>query len=539
MPTLSSRLTPTSAAFQANVARMRERLEAVLALQAQVVAASAARRETFEARGQLLPRERVARLLDRGSDFLELSPLAGLGMHDDDGRKSVLGGGSIVGIGTVCGKRVLINANDSALKGGTIAPMGLKKALRAQEISREHKLPLISLVESGGANLLYQAEIFVEGGRSFANQARLSAAGIPQTAVVHGASTAGGAYLPGLSDYVVLVRGRSSIYLAGPPLVKAAIGEDADEESLGGADLHAGVTGLGEYLAEDDAHALELTRELTDRLQWDTVPTGNLAAEHPEPLFDREELLGIVPADEREPYDARELLARLVDGSRFLEFKSGFGSDTVCGNARIEGHAVGILANNGPIQPQGSAKAAHFIQWCDSMGMPLVFVQNTTGYMVGRAAEQAGAIKHGSKMIQAVANARVPKFTLVVGGSFGAGNYGMCGRGFDPRFIFAWPSARTAVMGGTQAAMVMDIVNRAKLAKLGLPANDEALAAMSEGLKRRLDAESTALFGTARLWDDGIVDPRDSRRILGLCLAIAAEADARTLRPSTYGVARP
>ena len=535
MPTLTSRLNPGSAAFLVNVARMRERLDQVLALQAQVVAASAARRETFEARGQLLPRERVARLLDRGSDFLELSPLAGLGMHDDDGRKSVLGGGSIVGIGTVCGKRVLINANDSALKGGTIAPMGLKKALRAQEIARENKLPLISLVESGGANLLYQAEIFVEGGRSFANQARLSAAGIPQIAVVHGASTAGGAYLPGLSDYVVLVRGRSSIYLAGPPLVKAAIGEDADEESLGGAELHAGVTGLGEYLAENDAHALELTRELVDSLSWDTALASNSAAE---PLFDREELLGVVPADEREPYDVREVLARLVDGSAFLEFKAAYAADTVCGHASLMGHRIGIIGNNGPIQPAGSTKAAQFIQLCDQSGTPLVFLQNTTGYMVGREAERSGAIKHGSKMIQAVANARVPKFTVVLGGSFGAGNYGMCGRGFDPRFIFAWPSARTAVMGGAQAAMVMDIVNRNKLQRAGQAADEAALRAMSQQLQQRLDAESTALFGTARLWDDGLIDPRDTRRILGLCLDLARESAQRTLRPNTFGVAR-
>jgi len=535
MPVLSSRLDPGSATFRANTARMRERLDEVLALQAQVVAASAARRETFEARGQLLPRERVARLLDRGSDFLELSPLAGLGMHDDDGRKSVLGGGSIVGIGTVCGKRVLINANDSALKGGTIAPMGLKKALRAQEIARENKLPLISLVESGGANLLYQAEIFVEGGRSFANQARLSAAGIPQIAVVHGASTAGGAYLPGLSDYVVLVRGRSSIYLAGPPLVKAAIGEDADEESLGGAELHASVTGLGEYLTENDAHAMELTRELVDSLSWDTSPASSSATE---PLFDREELLGIVPADEREPYDVREVLARLVDGSAFLEFKAAYAADTVCGHARLMGHRIGIIGNNGPIQPAGSTKAAQFIQLCDQSGTPLLFLQNTTGYMVGREAERSGAIKHGSKMIQAVANARVPKFTVVLGGSFGAGNYGMCGRGFDPGFIFAWPSARTAVMGGAQAAMVMDIINRNKLQRAGQAADEAALRAMSQQLQQRLDAESTALFGTARLWDDGLIDPRDTRRILGLCLDLARESAQRTLRPNTFGVAR-
>ncbi|MBX3600546.1 MAG: acyl-CoA carboxylase subunit beta [Rubrivivax sp.] len=535
MTVLVSKLDPASAAFRANAARMHERWAEVQRLQALVVAESASKREKFEQRGQLLPRERVARLVDRGSEFLELSPLAGLGMHDDDGKKSVMGGGSIVGIGVVAGRRVLVSASDSAIKGGTVAPMGLKKALRAQELARENKLPLIALVESGGANLMYQAEIFVDGGRTFANQARLSAAGIPQIAVVHGSSTAGGAYLPGLSDYVVLVRGRSSIYLAGPPLVKAAIGEDAGEEELGGAEMHASVTGLGEYLAEDDAHAIALAREIVAALPWDPAPAR---APAPEPRYPAEELMGIVPADEREPYDVREVVARLVDGSDFLEFKAAYAGDTVCGHARLHGHAIGIVGNNGPIQPQGSTKAAQFIQLCDQSGTPLVFLQNTTGYMVGKAAEQAGAIKHGSKMIQAVANARVPKFTVVLGGSFGAGNYGMCGRGFDPRFIFAWPSARTAVMGGAQAAKVMDIVNRNKLQKMGLPANDEALAAMSDALRQRLDAESAALFGTARLWDDGIIDPRDTRRVLGLCLAVAAEAAARTLRPNTFGVAR-
>jgi geranyl-CoA carboxylase beta subunit len=385
---------------------------------------------------------------------------------------------------------------------------------------------------------MYQAEIFVDGGRSFANQARLSAAGIPQVAVVHGSSTAGGAYLPGLSDYVVLVKGRSSIYLAGPPLVKAAIGEDATDEALGGAELHATVTGLGEYLADDDAHAVAIARELFRMLPWDEVaPT----AAAPAPRFDAEELMGIVPTDDRVPYDVREVIARIVDGSEFLEFKAAYSTDTVCGHASIEGHRVGVIGNNGPIQPTGSVKAAQFMQLCDQSGTPLVFLQNTTGYMVGTAAERAGAIKHGSKMIQAVANARVPKFTIVLGGSYGAGNYGMCGRGFDPRFIFAWPTARTAVMGGAQAAMVMEMVSRGKLAKSGVPMNEQAeagLKAMSEQLKRRLDAESDVLYGTARLWDDGIIDPRDTRRVLALCLAIARESAARELRPNTFGVAR-
>ena len=324
-------------------------------------------------------------------------------------------------------------------------------------------------------------------------------------------------------------------FLAGPPLVKAAIGEDATDEELGGAVTHAEVTGLGEYLSENDAHAIALARELMDKLPWDAAGSARSFAE---PRFGREELMGIVPADEREPYDVREVIARLVDGSDFLEFKPGYGSETVCGHARLHGHAVAVIGNNGPIQPVGSSKAAQFMQLADQSGTALVFLQNTTGYMVGSAAERGGAIKHGSKMIQAVANARCPKFTVVLGGSYGAGNYGMCGRGFDPRFIFAWPSARTAVMGGAQAAKVMDIVNRAKLERAGQPVNEEALAAMSDALRLRLDKESTALFGTARLWDDGIIDPRDTRRVLGLCLDLAAEADARRLRPNSFGVAR-
>jgi geranyl-CoA carboxylase beta subunit len=535
MPAIRSKIKPKSDAFAANTQRMLGLLAEVQRLEGLVIAESESKRDKFEKRKQLLPRERVARLLDRGTPFLELSRLAGLNMHDDDGKKSVMGGGSIVGIGVVAGKRCIISASDSAVKGGTVAPMGLKKGLRVQQIAQENKLPLISLVESGGANLMYQSEIFIEGGRTFANQARMSAMGLPQIAVVHGSSTAGGAYLPGLSDYVILVRGRSNIFLAGPPLVKAAIGEDCTEDELGGAETHAQVTGLGEYLCEDDAHAIAMAREVMDKLRWDLAAADTAFAE---PLFDEQELMGIAPADEREPYDVREVIARLVDGSDFLEFKAEYGAEMMCGHARVQGNLVGILGNNGPIQPTGSTKAAQFIQLCDQTGTPLVFLQNTTGYMVGSVAERSGAIKHGSKMIQAVANARVPKFTFILGGSYGAGNYGMCGRGFDPRFIFAWPTARTAVMGGAQAAKVMDIVNRSKVERMGMEANEEALAAMSDGLRLRLDKESAALFGTARLWDDGIIDPRDTRRVLGLCLALAAEADARKLHPNTFGVAR-
>ena len=536
MPALRTALNTKSPSYQANVDRMTERLEQVRALETLVRDGSADKRAKFDQRGQLLPRERVARLLDRGSPFLEFSTLAGLGMHDDDGKKSVLGGGTIIGVGIVAGKRCLVTASDSALKGGTISPMGLKKGLRAQEIARENKLPLICLVESGGANLMYQAEIFVDGGRSFANQARLSSMGIPQIAVVHGSSTAGGAYLPGLSDYVVLVKGRSSIYLAGPPLVKAAIGEDATDEELGGAEMHASVTGLGEYLTDNDAHAIALTRDLVDKLKWDaaTAPRTDVVA----PLYDEQELLGCISADDREPFDTREVIARIVDGSDFLEFKAEYGHETLCGHARINGHLVGILGNNGPIQPSGSTKAAQFIQLCDQSGTPLVFLQNTTGFMVGKTAEHTGAIKHGAKMIQAVANARVPKFTVVLNGSFGAGNYGMCGRGFDPRFIFSWPSARTAVMGGAQAAKVMELVTRGKMERAGMPVNDAMLEGMSGEIRKRLDAEASVLFGTARLWDDGVIDPRDTRRVLSMCLDMAEEAEQRQLRPNTFGVAR-
>jgi len=363
MPSLVSKLSPRTSSFLANSERMARELAAITQLEQKVRASSAQKRDKFEKRGQLLPRERVASLLDRDAPFLELSTLAGFGMHDDRGEKEPMG--SIVGIGVVQGKRCIVLANDSAMKGGTVSPMGLKKSLRAQEIAAEQRLPLVYLVESGGANLAYQSELFVEGGRSFANQARLSAAGIPQVSVVHGSSTAGGAYLPGLSDYVVLVKDRSKVFLAGPPLVKAAIGEDTTDDELGGAQLHASVTGLGEYLAADDAEALALVRDLFDKLSWEGTPAPGRYAE---PLYAPEELLGVVPADEREPYDVREVIARVVDGSDFLEFKAAYGPETVCGHARIEGHIVGILGNNGPIQPQGSTKAAHFIQLCDQSG---------------------------------------------------------------------------------------------------------------------------------------------------------------------------
>lgn len=542
MPVLSSRIDPHGEQFQANRAAQLGLLEELRAAEKRVRDNSARQAEKFARRGQLLPRDRIARLLDRGAPFLELSTLAGYKMHDDDGRGDASGGGCIIGIGVVAGVRCIVTASDSGIKGGAVSPMGLRKSLRAQEIALSHKLPLISCVESAGANLLYQAEIFVDGGRVFANMARLSAAGVPQITIVHGSSTAGGAYLPGLSDYVIAVRGHAKVFLAGPPLVEAALGEVATDEELGGAEMHATVTGTAEYMAEDDAHALFLARELMANLGRAPLHHTTGAGLEPRafrpPRFDPEELLGAVPVDFKKPYDVREVVARLVDDSEFFEFKALYGSQTVCGHASIEGHAVGILGNNGPIHPDGACKAAQFIQLCCQSGTPLLFLQNTTGYMVGTAAERAGMVKHGSKMIQAVANATVPKLTVILSGSFGAGNYGMCGRSYDPRFIFAWPASRIAVMGGEQAARVMEIITAAKFARMGVTPDPDALAQMSRSIRDRLDAESTALYATARLWDDGIIDPRDTRQVLALSLAICREGEARTLRPNTFGVAR-
>jgi geranyl-CoA carboxylase beta subunit len=545
MPILQSSLDTRAEAFQQNRAQMLALVEGFRALEAQVRAHGEAARPKFEQRGQLTPRERVARLLDPGSPFLELSTLAGYKMHDDNGRKDTLGGGNITGIGFVAGVRCLVSANDSAIKGGSIAPMGLQKSLRAQRIAQENKLPCIGLVESGGANLNYQSEIFVEGGRIFCEMARASAAGIPQITVVHGSSTAGGAYLPGLSDYVIVVRGRAKIFLAGPPLVKAAIGEDATDEELGGAQMHAEISGLAEYLAEDDAHGIRIARELLAKLGWNAnLPVATPRSFAP-PRYDVDELCGLVPPDPRIPWDIRELIARLVDGSEFLEFKALWGSDTVCGHAAIEGHACGIVANAGPIMPEGSCKAAQFIQLCCQANIPILYLQNTTGYMVGREVEQRGAIKHGAKMIQAVANATVPQLTLLIGGGYGAGNYGMCGRAFDPRFIFAWPNSKVAVMGAEQIGMVMELITKAKFAasdhmldEAARKIRDENVVMMRDTLVKRIESESNALFATARLWDDGIIDPRDSRRVLAMALATCRDAQARTLVPNTFGIAR-
>ena len=537
MPVIESLLNPTDADFARNCAAMQAFIDGFRAVEQGVLDKARQARARFEKRGQLLPRERLGLLLDAGAPFIELCPLAGYKLHDDkDG--TLAGGGLIAGIGHVSGVRCLVIANNSAIKGGTISPSGLKKSLRLQQIAAENKLPVITLAESGGANLAYAADIFIEGARTFANQARLSAAGIPQITVVHGSSTAGGAYQPGLSDYVVVVRGKAKMFLAGPPLLKAATGEIASEEDLGGAEMHARTAGTAEYLAEDDADGVRLAREIIASLPWNQRLPAAQPRAWDEPLYPAEELLGVVPADPKQPYDVREIIARIADGSRFLDFKNEYDAQTVCGHLSLFGYPCGLIGNNGPITPQGAAKAAQFIQLCDQSNIPLLFVHNTTGFMVGTDAEQQGVIKHGSKMIQAVANARVPKLTLVVGGSYGAGNYAMCGRGLDPRFIFAWPNSRTAVMGGAQAGKVLRIVTEDKHARDGNTADPKMLDMLEQATAQKLDSQSTALYGTASLWDDGLIDPRDSRTLFGLLLDICAEAASRPLNTNTFGVAR-
>ncbi|MGP0012470.1 geranyl-CoA carboxylase subunit beta [Pseudomonas sp.] len=537
MPVIESRLDGLGEDFARHRLAMLAGLEQIRQLEQNLLDKAESAREKFASRGQLLPRERLNLLLDPGAPFLELASLAGYKLHDDkDG--SLAGGGLIAGIGHVCGVRVLVVVNNSAIKGGTISPSGLKKTLRLQQIALENRLPVITLAESGGANLNYAAEIFVEGARSFANQARMSAMGLPQITVVHGSATAGGAYQPGLSDYVVVVRGKARLFLAGPPLLKAATGEVATDEELGGAQMHAQVAGTAEYLAENDADGVRIAREIIAQLPWnDRLPITSTRT-WAEPLYPIDELLGLIPDDPKKPYDVREIVARLADGSNFLEFKAEFDTRTICGHLQIQGRPCGLIGNNGPITPKGASKAAQFIQLCDQSRTPLVFLHNTTGFMVGSEAEQQGVIKHGAKMIQAVANARVPKLTLVVGGSYGAGNYAMCGRGLDPRFIFAWPGSRTAVMGGAQAGKVLRIVTEARQLKDGLVPDTKMLDGLEQITAQKLDSQSTALYGTANLWDDGLIDPRDSRTLLGYLLDICHEAEVRQLQPNSFGVAR-
>ena len=537
MPVIQSQVDPASQQFAQNRAAMLAGVEQVRQLEQNLLNKAAEAKSRFDQRGQLLPRERLNLLLDPGAPFLELASLAGYKLHDDKDGNSA-GGGLIAGIGYVSGVRVLVVANNSAIKGGTISPSGLKKSLRLQQIAMENKLPVITLAESGGANLNYAAEIFVEGARSFANQARMSAMGLPQITVVHGSATAGGAYQPGLSDYVVVVRGKAKLFLAGPPLLKAATGEIATDEQLGGAEMHAQVAGTAEYLAENDADGVRQVREILRLLPWNARLAQPPRPSFEEPLYPIDELLGLIPDDPKKPYDAREIVARIADGSNFLEFKGEYDQQTLCGHLQIQGRACGFIGNNGPITPRGASKAAQFIQLCDQSQTPLLFFHNTTGFMVGTESEQQGVIKHGAKMIQAVANARVPKLTIVVGGSYGAGNYAMCGRGLDPRFIFAWPNSRTAVMGGAQAGKVLRIVTEAKQLKDGLVPDPKMLEMLEQVTAQKLDGQSTALYGSASLWDDGLIDPRDTRTLLGYLLDICHEAEVRPLHANSFGVAR-
>jgi geranyl-CoA carboxylase beta subunit len=535
MSPFSSRWNPQAPQAVERRAAMLDRIAHWHALQARAAEASARSRPVFDKRGQLLPRERVALLLDAGAPYLPLCELAGYLQDTRNPEQSVPGGGMIAGIGFIGGVRCMVVASDSGIEAGAIQPRGLEKILRVQEIALENRLPFVHLVESAGANLMkYQVEGFVHGGALFRNLARLSGAGLPVVTVQHGSGTAGGAYMPGLSDVVIMVRGRSRAFLAGPPLLRAATGEIATEEELGGAEMHTAVSGLGEYLAEDDRHALGLAREVIAHTGWQAPACAGGAP----PRFDPEELLGLMPMHHREPVDMREVAARIVDGSELLEFKSLYGAATVCLQARIGGHAVGIVSNNGPIDVAGANKATHFIQWMCQLGHPIVYLQNTTGYMVGRDSEQGGMIKHGSKMIQAVTHASVPQITIQCGASFGAGNYGMCGRAYAPRFLFSWPQAKTAVMGGEQAAQTMRIVTEAALARKGLTPDPAELQAQFDRIVQVFESQADAFYTSGLVLDDGVIDPRDTRAVLAFCLDTCAEAQARNPRPMQFGVAR-
>jgi geranyl-CoA carboxylase beta subunit len=538
MAIIASSLSVTSDTYRANREGMLALLGRVRMYEERTRRRSAASRERFERRGQMLPRERLSLLLDPGAPFLELSTL-GLGMDDPDLDRSVPGGGIITGIGFVSGVRCMVLVSDAGIDAGALQPMGLDKLLRAQEIALENKLPYVPLVESAGANLLeYRVEDFVRGGASFRNLARLSAAGLPVVTVTHGASTAGGAYQTGLSDYVILVRGRSRAFLAGPPLLKAATGEIATEEELGGAVMHTAVSGLGDYLAEDDRDAVRIAREILARIDWNQGQPAEPVRAFKPPRYDPEELLGIMPMDPKRPVDMREVIARLADDSDFLEFAPNYGSATVCGHIALEGWPLGVIANNGPIDNAGATKATHFIQASCQSRTPLLYLNNTTGFMVGKAYEEGGIIKHGSKMIQAVTNATVPQITLYCGASFGAGNYGMCGRGFHPRFCFSWPNAKTAVMGSEQAAETMAMVTEAAMRRKG-QVDHARIEALKRAIVERFESQMSVFATSARLLDDGVIDPRDTRAVLANVLATCREAARREPQPIQFAVARP
>jgi acetyl-CoA carboxylase carboxyltransferase component len=485
--------------------------------------------ERHHARGKMTARERIELLVDPDSPFLELCPLAAYGTEFH------VGASLVIGIGVVEGTECMLVAHDPTVKGGTSNPWTLKKVLRANQIALENRLPLISLVESGGADLPTQKEIFIPGGRMFRDLTRLSAAGIPTIALVFGNSTAGGAYVPGMSDHVVMIKERSKVFLAGPPLVKMATGEDSDDESLGGAEMHARTSGLADYLASDEPDAIRIGRQIVARLNW--VKKGPAPRPFGEPLADPQELLGIVPADLRIPFDPREVIARIVDDSDFDEFKALYGASLVTGWAGVNGYPVGILANaRGVLFSEEAQKATQFIQLANQANTPLLFLHNTTGYMVGKAYEEGGMIKHGAMMINAVSNSAVPHISLLIGASYGAGHYGMCGRAYDPRFLFAWPSAKSAVMGGAQLAGVLSIVNRAAAAARGQGVDEDADAALRAAVEAQIEAESLPMFLSGRLYDDGVIDPRDTRTVLGMCLSAIANGPIEGT--SNFGVFR-
>jgi 3-methylcrotonyl-CoA carboxylase beta subunit len=534
MTTLDTQLTPRSADFQTNAAAMRALVDDLNAKVAQAEQGGGdAARAKHTARGKLLPRERVQMLLDPGTPFLELSPLAAFGMYPDrDGSDSAPGAGIVTGIGRVSGTGCMIVCNDATVKGGTYYPMTVKKHLRAQEIAQQNRLPCIYLVDSGGANLPNQDEVFPDRdhfGRIFYNQAQMSSQGIAQIAVVMGSCTAGGAYVPAMSDEAIIVKNQGTIFLGGPPLVKAATGEVVSAEDLGGGDVHTRLSGVADHLAQNDMHALALARTAVKNL-YKNKPLAQ--EDHPPaaPKYAAEELFGVIPVDTRKPFDVREIIARIVDGSDFDEFKSRFGTTLITGFARIEGMAVGIIANNGILFSESALKGTHFIELCCQRKIPLVFLQNITGFMVGRKYENEGIARNGAKMVTAVATAAVPKFTIIIGGSFGAGNYGMCGRAFGPRFLWMWPNARISVMGGEQAASVLATVRRDGIEGKGGQWSMEEEEAFKAPIRRQYEEQGHPYFATARLWDDGIIDPADTRRVLALGLSASRNAPVEDTR---------
>ncbi|MFC4821549.1 carboxyl transferase domain-containing protein [Dokdonella ginsengisoli] len=534
MTILSSQINPRSADFQSNAAHLQLAVDDLQREMAKVAQGGGEKaRAKHTERGKLLPRERIRALLDPGSPFLELSPLAAHGMYEDAAPCA----GVITGIGRVHGGEVLVIANDATVKGGTYFPMTVKKHLRAQEVALENRLPCIYLVDSGGAFLPLQDEVFPDRdhfGRIFYNQARMSALGIAQIAVVMGSCTAGGAYVPAMSDETIIVREQGTIFLGGPPLVKAATGEVVDAETLGGADVHTSISGVADHFAENDAHALDIARSVVASLNRRKAVA--LALREPaEPKYPAEELYGCVPADTRKPFDIREIIARIVDGSELQEFKARYGKTLVTGFAHIHGYPVGIVANNGILFAESALKGAHFIELCNQRNVPLVFLQNITGFMVGKKYEQAGIAKDGAKMVTAVACSHVPKFTVVIGGSFGAGNYAMCGRGYQPRFLWMWPNARISVMGGEQAASVLATVRRDGLEAAGKNWSKDEEETFKAPIREQYERQGHPYYASARLWDDGIIDPADTRRVLGLALSASLNAP---VEPGRFGVFR-